>query len=82
MSEKCHIKNCINSATHYRDCTITGIGDFRYYCDEHIEVADKKWAEFEYKMKVAYLQSCVVAAEKKVVEAQKRLSDILAKEQP
>jgi len=39
----CH-RDCKNQATHRRDRTITGIGDFRWFCDEHIAEADAYFA--------------------------------------
>lgn len=45
MTQKCDFGGCthgicLNEGVHYRDWTITGIGDFRWFCDFHVATAD------------------------------------------
>ena len=78
--EQCFVKRCQNIGTEYRDRTITGIGDFRYYCKDHVKEADARAAVADAEMSLSYAKSLVdkaiadyKAASDKVVEAQKRL---------
>lgn len=38
--EVCFHKDCEKEGVHYRDYTITGIGDIRHFCDDHVEAHD------------------------------------------
>lgn len=69
--------DCANNGEHYRDRTVTGIGDFRHFCDEHIEEADVFFEKEDFDRKISYLRSVVATKELEVRKATDRLNKTL-----
>jgi hypothetical protein len=77
--EKCYEKGCANAGVHYRDRTITGIGDIRFYCDDHVSAADTQHKKQDWQRKITWLKSNVAVTEKAYLEAKQRHVDELSR---
>lgn len=70
---KCAGKDCQNEGTEYRDYTVTGIGDFRYFCKDCVHVADIKRSISMAESDIRYAESVLKYAVANVVKAKHEL---------
>lgn len=74
---QCDTKGCTNKGVHYRDFTCGPLGDYRYFCDDHIKGVDKQQKRDFILRQVIFQKSVVQNSFKKLeVEVEDLLSKI------
>ena len=71
--EKCHTKMCVKEGTNYRDFSIGGCGDIRFYCDDCVGPADKEEHARSVKRSLSYQTSVVRNLEEKLEQERTKL---------
>jgi len=69
MDTNCTMKDCKNAETTRLDFTCTGIGDFRWYCFEHLHIGERALKLQSLRHDVGYLKSTVISEAKKMTNA-------------
>jgi len=73
--DKCHNKTCVLEGTNYRDFSIGGCGDIRFYCDGCVGDADKEEHRRSMKRHLSYQTSVVRNLEEKLVTERAKLRE-------
>lgn len=69
----CYEKDCGREGTKYRDFSIGGCGDIRFYCNECVGPADKEEHRRFVKRNITYQTSVVRNLEKKLEKERAKL---------
>jgi len=71
--DKCHNKTCVLEGTNYRDFSIGGCGDIRFYCDDCVGPADTEEHHRSVRRNLSYQTSVVRNLENKLYEEREKL---------